>query len=415
MGLGLAVSISIGALASAPFSSGAAATPARIAKLGLCDYSNLAASNPSFVASHFNSAVIGAASTGTVSALHAVNPNLEVVGYLSSITTEVSVASSHPASSFLVDPQLQARLLSSSTGINEPHVPVYVMDPASKTWQAEAAAAVSLAYARGEQGLLLDLVFGSLTELWPTAEPEGHANYQAVPSWYTDASWQASMKSFLKATRKALGPKGTLAINGLAPLPGNPELTYAGLASVAIEEGWAYDRRREAVSQSPYVTGSDWQRLLDTVLAAPAKTRITVQSYGPLDDPAARNYALGSFLLAERKTWAYAYAPDCRTLTWFPEYGLDLGAPKGNAKSAADLTQVVPGVYDRRFTKGRVLVNPSASDTATVALGQTCTLQTPSGSTVAELGGDATLSVSAVRSVTLGPHSAAIFTACTKH
>jgi hypothetical protein len=101
-----------------------------------------------------------------------------------------------------------------------------------------------------------------------------------------------------------------------------------------------------------------------------------LQNYlGSPGDVATRMYYLANYLLVKgNRTYLDYFAAG--PLEWYPEWGLDLGAPKTTGAKADDLLQ--GGVYRRDFAKGTVLVNPSGS-AVTVSLGGTMQRVVPAG------------------------------------
>ena len=79
------------------------------------------------------------------------------------------------------------------------------------------------------------------------------------------------------------------------------------------------------------------------------------------DDAQAARFGYATMLLAGDGRAHFALAHDYSNETWFPEYDYDLGRPTGPA------TQDHDGVHRRRFERGLVVVNPTAT-TRSVAL-----------------------------------------------
>ncbi len=122
-------------------------------------------------------------------------------------------------------------------------------------------------------------------------------------------------------------------------------------------------------------------------------------------DVATRMYYLGNYLLVKGHHTYLDYFQG-GPLEWYPEWGIDLGAPTTPATTDVS-TLASGGVYRRDFAKGSVLVNPTSSP-VTVTI---------SGNQVVPMGGGAvdstgatpgTLSMNAVTSVTVGATTAQI-------
>jgi hypothetical protein len=46
---------------------------------------------------------------------------------------------------------------------------------------------------------------------------------------------------------------------------------------------------------------------------------------------------------------------------WFPEYGVDLGAPAGALPASIDALRTTSGLYARRYARGVVVANPDSA------------------------------------------------------
>jgi Hypothetical glycosyl hydrolase family 15 len=150
----------------------------------------------------------------------------------------------------------------------------------------------------------------------------------------------------------------------------------------------------------------DWQLELTRALGLVRKDRIVIcQSYPDTDDVRGRMFDLASYLLIKGAHTYVNFGEGIR-VTWFPEYGVDLGASVDPPGLRAD-----GGAFVRRFAGGLVLVNPG-DGTLQVPLPSAMDLVTPSGGGAVPDSGVApaswTLQRSAVSTVTLGPRSGAV-------
>ncbi|HMC95454.1 MAG TPA: putative glycoside hydrolase, partial [Polyangia bacterium] len=119
-----------------------------------------------------------------------------------------------------------------------------------------------------------------------------------------------------------------------------------------------------------------------------------------------RLYYLANYLLVRGdKTYIDYFAGG--PLEWYPEWGIDLGAPVKTGATVADLA--VGGAYEREFAKGWAAVNPGASS-VTLTFPAGARLATPQGGGAIDAAGDepGTIAYTAVTSVTLPAHAAAI-------
>ncbi len=152
---------------------------------------------------------------------------------------------------------------------------------------------------------------------------------------------------------------------------------------------------------------SDWQASTNELLKLASLDKIMIlQNYlSSPGDVATRMYYLGNYLLVKgHHTYLDYFASG--PLEWYPEWGIDLGTPTTPATTDVS-TLASGGVYRRDFTKGSVLVNPTASP-VTVSI---------AGNQVVPMGGGAvdstgappgSLAMNAVTSVTVGATTAEI-------
>jgi hypothetical protein len=149
----------------------------------------------------------------------------------------------------------------------------------------------------------------------------------------------------------------------------------------------------------------DWQLELKRALGLIRKGRVVIcQSYPAVGDVEARTFDLGSYLLIEG-TRTYVNFGEGIQVSWFPEYGLDLG----NAIDPPGL-RTDQGAFVRRFANGLVVVNPGDA-TVRYALDGTYELTVPHGGGAVPESGLVSgwgLSGTPVTAVTLGPRRAAL-------
>ena len=153
---------------------------------------------------------------------------------------------------------------------------------------------------------------------------------------------------------------------------------------------------------------SDWQRIDST--RYPSSRRSTglmiLQSYlSSTTDVATRMYYLGNYLLVKgHHTYLDYFASG--PLEWYPEWGVDLGAPTTpQATGVSSLSS--GGVYRRDFAKGSVLVNPGASP-VTVAISGNRVVPSGGGAVGTSGAAPGTVTTTAVTSVVVGATSAEI-------
>jgi hypothetical protein len=209
-----------------------------------------------------------------------------------------------------------------------------------------------------------------------------------IDAWDT---WMAQLDSQLAAKGIMLIPNTSAFVTGW-------DTTDYTVTHGIFSEGFA--DRNFAVS--------DWQASTNYLLKLASLDKIMIlQNYlSSANDVATRMYYLGNYLLVKgHHTYLDYFAQG--PLEWYPEWGVDLGAP---ATSATTVTSLMSGgVYRRDFAKGSVLVNPSSSSVV-VALGGTFNLVVPSGGGAVDTSGTApgSITTQSVTSVTVGATTAAI-------
>ena len=154
---------------------------------------------------------------------------------------------------------------------------------------------------------------------------------------------------------------------------------------------------------------TDWQASTNMLLKLASLDRIMIlQNYlSSAADVATRMYYLGNYLLVRgHHTYLDYFAAG--PLEWYPEWGIDLGTPTTTPTTDVTTLQSA-GVYRRDFTKGSVLVNPTATP-VNVALGATYQQAVPTGGGAVDTAGDTpgTLTMQPVTTVTVGATSAVV-------
>jgi len=198
----------------------------------------------------------------------------------------------------------------------------------------------------------------------------------------------------------------------------NADLAAQGIPLIpntsAFVTGW--DNTDYSLTAGAFVEGfsdrgfveSDWQASTNELLKLAAADKILIlQNYlSNSTDVVTRLYYLGNYLLVKgHHTYLDYFAGG--PLEWYPEWDIQLGAPKSSASDVSGLLS--GGVYRRDFAQGSVLVNPSPS-TVTVDLGGTYQRVVPSGGGAVDASGAAagSLSMQAVTSLAVAATSAEI-------
>jgi len=206
-----------------------------------------------------------------------------------------------------------------STGVK------YLMDIGNPAYQQACFAnAIALAKGAGFDGVFLDGVDSSISYQFPAGANPAAAKYPSA------RAWQAAMYSLLRYGGQAVHAQGLLLFSNLGGVlaPGMWQQWNSPLDG-AEEESWT-DGGLGLAQQLPY-----WSRKLANVAWSEA-------------------HGKGVLLPAGRASYSTS-ATYASQETWYPEYGTAqrLGAPVGAYKRRGN------GVFERAFTNGLVLVNPT--------------------------------------------------------
>jgi hypothetical protein len=212
-------------------------------------------------------------------------------------------------------------------------------------------------------------------------------------------SWISAWEAWISALDTALAAQGIPLIPNTSAFTTTWDNSNYGLTAGIFSEGFAG-------------TGfalSDWQASTNELLALAAADKIMIlQNYlSTSGDLATRLYYLGNYLLVKgHHTYLDYFAAG--PLAWYPEWGIDLGAPTTPATTQVSAL-LSGGVYRRDFAKGSVLVNPSSSP-VNVQLGATFQRVVPSGGGAVDTAGTSSgsLTTTPVTSVNVGATTAEI-------
>jgi len=212
-----------------------------------------------------------------------------------------------------------------------------------------------------------------------------------------NTTWIDAWQTWIKKLSDDLAAKGIPLIPNDGNFVTSWDNTDYTVTSGVFSEGFA--STNEAVS--------DWQASTNELLKLASLDRIMIlQNYlSSTSDVATRMYYLGNYLLVKGHHTYLDYFQG-GPLEWYPEWGIDLGAP--TTPATTDVTTLASGgVYRRDFAKGSVLVNPTSSPvTVTISGNQVVPM---GGGAVDSTGtGPGSLSMNAVTSVTVGPTTAEI-------
>lgn len=264
----------------------------------------------------------------------------------------------------------------------------YLMNPDDPSWRAYWVAQVQRQVATTHaDGVFMD----------STSVPNdfGASTYSPRlpaydPPW--ELKWSRKIERWLPYAQEHVGKP--IIVNAGSWVTTRERTDYSGAAGIMVE-GFATN-----------LAPADWQLELTRALGLIRKGKVVIcQSYPDAGDVQARMFDLASYLLI-KGDHTYVNFGEGIQVSWFPEYGIDLGAPVDPPALRQD-----QGAFVRRYANGLVLANPGDA-TVHYVLPATMQLVTPSGGgAVPESGripASWTLQEEPVTSVTLGPRQGAV-------
>ena len=187
---------------------------------------------------------------------------------------------------------------------------------------------------------------------------EYHYPVGAVAKYPTDEAYQRATGSALALIGPRLRAQGKLVVANFGSWrvfrsAVTPWLKYV---SGGMEEH--FTKYGESPGEG-YFTDTDWDNLLGLLKETQATGKLFLGiSHSNRTDRAAARYGWATMLLAANGSASFALHEDYTRETWFPEYGYDLGAPRGKE------SELDGGIHRRAFERGLVLVNPTKASVA---------------------------------------------------
>jgi hypothetical protein len=199
-----------------------------------------------------------------------------------------------------------------------------------------------------------------------------HLCGRTIAKYPTESAYEEATRTFLAGVGPTLQQRGFLVLPNI-----NFDCweacwsRYLQYTSGAVREWWS----KNTTGAGGQYTGDNWDWANGFLRLTQQQGKIFVGiTYAPVDDTRSMRYARASFLLDwDGGPSAFVFEPTPEaTDPWQPEWTVDVGRPTGGRYQTA-------GAWRRDYSDGTVLVNSSASATATVALGGAYLL--PDGST----------------------------------
>jgi hypothetical protein len=224
----------------------------------------------------------------------------------------------------------------------------YLMNPDDPSWRAYYTAQLRKQIATTDaDGAFLDSAsipneFGGST--FTPALPDYDPAFEGV--------WRQKLERWLPFAQKAIA-KPVIA-NAGELVTTRDHTDYSHVAGIMVE-GFAFP------SDGQWFAPSDWQLQADRILALERNGSIVLgQTYPNENDVHARMFALATYLLV-KGPHAFLNFGDGIQVSWFPEYGVDLGAPFGSLPGNTAGLRDARGAFVRRYRHGLVYVNPGQS------------------------------------------------------
>lgn len=316
-----------------------------------------------------------------VAAMRSANPHLVLLVYLGGGFSMGDHGTKYPNSWYLHD--------AAGRKVRLKNFPNYLMNPAKTKWVNKVAIRCARYRARGGyDGCLLDqLGPAPLDPNYVTGLP---VNPKTGKVW-TRAAWMNATSSLAAAVKRRLGtfiviPNGLLTGADYFDAAGETSQLLSGTDGGMVE---LFGRAPNA-PLTQHRSLADWKQDVNMLVDAGAKgKRLLVVTKAWVTGSQAQKdayyqYALGTFLLGSNGHSYFRFLPDKDTAAASTYGNINLGR-------ATSKYRLIGGVYERRFSGGRVIVNPTTRS-HTFALGAKFR----------------SLKGSLVTSVTLGPHTAAI-------
>jgi len=225
----------------------------------------------------------------------------------------------------------------------------YLMDIGNQTYRISLANSIKAGLTNNPMfdGVFLDDVWG--TALLGGFYREGTKETGVVPQLVINA-WHENMKTLLNTIKTTIGSK-LLIINA-----SDVNTDYLALADGQMDEAFCH-----ANWQTFGEFFSTWQRHLNNMIAGSKSGKIYLAQSGIVDSSTVSQvrttsrYCFAMFLLGANDRSYFYFSNTYRGVTYFPEWDVDLGNPieDYHARSGTPL-------YEREYSKGLVLINPSA-------------------------------------------------------
>lgn len=231
----------------------------------------------------------------------------------------------------------------------------FVMNVGDSNWRAIYIDEVKKSFPIGYNGIFVD-------DCWFSIQSWG---IDAIPPYsYSDEKWKKDIIAFLTLLRDSIG-NVPIFINGLYAPEADTLLTSP--IDGAMTEGFASQHWSANLVSTPY-----WQVLCNLGLQCQHKHKKKWLALGGIrnQQPKARLYCLGSYLLVFDSLSYFANATSYQDFAYYPEFDIPLGKPLQTAIDNIDELKNYDinnkPYYKREFENFIVYVNPSNKDTISI-------------------------------------------------
>ncbi len=260
----------------------------------------------------------------------------------------------------------------------------YAMNPGSSEWQAHSLKQINNILNNGFDGVHIDDVFSHLMhedhfgagQPMVIGRPDNYSEFSTVPAWYDAQQSHTDWKAYLAFLKQNIAEK--IIFNGVNDLaenlqPINPSyhpINYLDVTDGSVHEGFVYNGKWVANPDDGFWGDEYWEAIVDQLIKIPADKIHGVVSYGDANYWKSRIYSFASFLIGydPDRTVAFSYTANEFTLTYLPEWSLNIGAPVESFSSVLEYKDSGINIFSRKFENALVLVNPYSAATREIAV-----------------------------------------------
>jgi Hypothetical glycosyl hydrolase family 15 len=191
-----------------------------------------------------------------------------------------------------------------------------------------------------------------------------HTNPAEIAQYPNDAAYQLAVRSMLAYAGPRIQAAGKLAVPNIGSWSEYPEVAGEWLQYVSggVDEMFA---KWSTTPGQGYRDASGWRTQIEEIQSTERMGKLFLAiTQAEAGDTQAIRYGWGSALLGADGHTAYMAAANYTSESWSSEYEIQLGEPTSTA------TAIAGGAWERTFTDGLVVVNPTTS-TVSVDLGGT--------------------------------------------